>query len=210
VDFRGLCNSGGHFCLRLHDADRGDSPALRVIWDSDEFGPVEEGNVNFLVSAVVRSHLCWQGGIFRDSFAVPLRASYSFMRQLAHAPPRRGVARRKASLPLHSSSSLHQFWATSNLLVSIRRGVCCRRTLLLGDVGTSFVTTVPAVIVFGHVGGLPAFLFHRVAGFRVAGSRCIDVRSYDAFGQVAIALLIHTTGRLRLDRATGSPGLLRF
>jgi hypothetical protein len=32
------------FRLRLHDADRGDSPALREIWQSDEFNPVEEAS----------------------------------------------------------------------------------------------------------------------------------------------------------------------
>jgi hypothetical protein len=41
--------------------------------------------------------------------------------------------------------------ATAILLVPIRRGVCCRRTLLLGDVDTSPVTTIRADIFVGHV-----------------------------------------------------------
>jgi hypothetical protein len=34
------------FCLRLHDADRGESPALRVIWGSStKFGPAVGGMI---------------------------------------------------------------------------------------------------------------------------------------------------------------------
>jgi hypothetical protein len=55
---------------------------------------------------------------------------------------------RFSSLPLCASSIN---FGNTILLGTIRLGVYCRRTLLLGDVGTSPVTTIRAVIFVGHV-----------------------------------------------------------